>query len=108
MAADVIELTDSEFDTQVLKSPTPVLVDFWASWCGPCRTLSPIVADVAKGHAGKLKVGKLNVDDHPNAPGRYQVQALPTLVLFKNGEAVEQIVGLVAKTAIETMLSRHM
>ena len=107
MAEGILELTDSEFEKDVLKATKPILVDFWAPWCGPCRTLAPIVAELAKQFAGRISVGKMNVDDHPQTPGRFSVSGIPTLILFKDGEAVEQVVGLVARPALEAMLNRH-
>ena len=85
--------TDANFKTDVLKSKIPVLVDFWAEWCGPCRMLAPIVEKIAKDYAGKIKVGKLNVDDNPDTPGELGIQGIPTIMVFKNGEMVKRIVG---------------
>lgn len=87
------QFTDQNFKTEVLNSSIPVLVDFWAEWCGPCRMLAPVVEKIAKDYAGKLKVGKLNVDDNSDTPPQYGIQGIPTLILFKGGKAVNQIVG---------------
>jgi thioredoxin 1 len=103
MAAE-IQLTDDTFDTEVLKSPDPVLVDFWAPWCGPCRMLAPVVEEIAKEYSGKVRVGKLNTDDHPNAASRYRITAIPTLLIFKGGKVVEQITGIRPKADIKKAL----
>lgn len=97
---NVIVLTDTNFDEEVLKSPIPVLVDFWAPWCGPCRMIAPVVDEIADAKIGKAKVGKVNVDDHPNVAGRYRINSIPALLIFKNGEVAEQIVGAVPKAAL--------
>jgi thioredoxin 1 len=104
MSEHVHELTESTFDAEVLKSDTPVLVDFWAVWCGPCRQITPIVESLAAKWNGKLKVGKLNVDDHPAIAERYRVMSIPTLMLFKNGAVAKQIVGLTPQAALEKQL----
>ena len=85
--------TDQNFSSDVLKSKIPVLVDFWAEWCGPCRMLGPIVEKIAKDYAGKIKVGKMNVDENPDTPGSLGIQGIPTIMIFKNGEMVKRIVG---------------
>ena len=91
----LMEVTDQNFEAEVIKSDLPVLVDFWAPWCGPCRLISPIVEELAKEYEGKLKVAKVNVDNHKEAAMRYNVRGIPNLILFKNGEFQEQIVGAV-------------
>jgi thioredoxin 1 len=97
MAKNVIELTDANFDSEVLESNRTVLVDFWADWCGPCRTMAPIVEEVAGAYAGKIKVGKINVDDCGERAAAYGVMSIPTLIFFKNGKEVDRIVGSVPK-----------
>jgi thioredoxin 1 len=103
-----VELTDSSFETEVLKSTLPVLIDFWAIWCGPCRMVSPIVEELAGEYAGKLKVGKLDVDSNPSTAMQYGIRSIPTLLLFKGGKVVEQIIGAVPKRVIVDKLSRHL
>jgi thioredoxin 1 len=95
--ANVHEVSDGTFDSEVLSSDTPVLIDFWAPWCAPCRAIAPIVEELAGEYAGKLKVLKMNVDDNPQTPSRYGVRGIPNLILFQGGEVKEQIVGAVAK-----------
>ncbi|RMG42929.1 MAG: thioredoxin [Candidatus Dadabacteria bacterium] len=97
MAENVCEVTDSNFQSEILESDTPVLVDFWAPWCGPCKSIAPVLEEIAKEFEGKLKVAKLNVDDNPSTPSNYNVRGIPNLIFFKNGEVVEQIVGAVPK-----------
>jgi thioredoxin 1 len=103
-----VELTDSSFETEVLKSAIPVLIDFWAIWCGPCRMVSPIVEEIAGDYAGKLKVGKVDVDSNPATAMQYGIRSIPTLLLFKDGQVIEQIVGAVPKRVIVDKLSRHL
>jgi thioredoxin 1 len=103
-----VELTDSSFETEVLKSTIPVLIDFWAIWCGPCRMVSPIVEEIAGEYAGKLKVGKVDVDSNPSTAMQYGIRSIPTLLLFKDGQVIEQIVGAVPKRVIVDKLSRHL
>jgi thioredoxin 1 len=99
--ADVIEITDKNFEEQVLKSTVPVLVDFWAVWCGPCRMMGPIVEQVAGDYTGKLKVGKLNVDDNPDTAARFGVRGIPTMILFANGKVKAQTVGAQPKETLK-------
>lgn len=106
MAQGVVEVTDATFDQEVLKSEVPVLVDFWAPWCGPCRAIAPIVEELATEYNGKLKVAKVNVDHNPRSPQNYQVRGIPNLILFKNGELQEQIVGAVAKQEIVNAIKK--
>ncbi len=108
MATGTLTVTDSTFDEQVGLSDTPVLVDFWAEWCGPCRMISPILEEIAKEKVGKLQVAKLNVDDNVKTAQRFEVMSIPTLILFKNGEAVARIVGAKGKFAILADLEPHL
>jgi thioredoxin 1 len=102
----IFDVTDASFDQEVLKSETTVLVDFWATWCGPCRALAPIVDDIATSYSGKVKVVKMDVDKNPATPNRYNVRGIPTLLIFKNGKLQEQIVGYVPKETIEKALGK--
>lgn len=99
-----IQLTDDTFDKDVVQSPEPVLVDFWAPWCGPCRMLSPVIEELSKEYTGKVRVAKINTDEHPNAASRYKISAIPTLLFFKGGKVVEQLVGVHSKAEIKKTL----
>ena len=102
----VSEVNDADFESQVLKSDTPVLVDFWAAWCGPCRALAPIVDQVASEYQGKLKVMKMDVDRNNVTPSRYGIRGIPALLVFKGGQVAEQIVGYVPKAQIDQKLQK--
>jgi thioredoxin 1 len=102
----IMEVNDANFDQEVLKSEQPVLIDFWATWCGPCRALAPVVDEIAKAYNGKLKIFKMDVDRNTATPQRYGVRGIPTLLLFKGGQVQEQIVGFVPKETIEKALER--
>jgi thioredoxin 1 len=107
MASDkVVQLSDDIFEQEVLRSPTPVLVDFWASWCAPCKAISPVVDALADDYQGKVKIGKLNVDENPATPGQYGVRGIPTLILFKDGKVVDQVVGAVTKNQLEGLIKK--
>jgi thioredoxin 1 len=103
----IFEVTDQNFDQDVLKSDKPVLVDFWATWCGPCRAIAPIVEELANEYQGKIKVGKMDVDRNQATPMRYGVRGIPTLLVFKDGQVKEQIVGYVPKEQIQKALDKH-
>ncbi len=96
-SAHVSEFTDANFDAEVLGASTPVLVDFWAPWCGPCRMIAPLIDEIAEEKQGVVKVGKVNVDENPEVAGRYRIQAIPTILVFSGGELKEQITGLTSK-----------
>ncbi len=108
MSENTVELTDSNFDQEVLQSPVPVLVDFWAAWCAPCRLIAPAVEAIAKDYAGRAKVGKVNVDENMSTSGKYNIRGIPALLVFKGGELRDQIVGASSKENIQAMLDRHM
>jgi thioredoxin 1 len=109
MASDaIVEITDSNFDQMVLKADQPVMIDFWAAWCGPCRALAPIVDEVAKQYSGKIVVGKMDVDKNPATAQRFGVRGIPTLLVFKGGQVREQIVGYVPKDRIEKAIDKNL
>jgi len=106
--SNVLTFQDSNFDSEVLGSDIPVLVDFWAEWCGPCKMMAPTVHAIAGEYAGKLKVGKLDVDENGGTAMRYRIQGIPTLLLFKGGQVVDQRVGAVGKPEVVKMLQPHL
>lgn len=105
---NTLTFTDASWDSDVLRSDKPVLVDFWAEWCGPCRMMSPTIDAVADDNNDKVKIGKLNVDENPGSAMRYNIRGIPTLLLFKNGEVVEQRVGATGKADIQKMIDSHL
>jgi thioredoxin 1 len=103
-----VEVTDANFKAEVLESTTPVLLDFWAEWCAPCKMVAPVVEEIAKEYAGKLKVGKVDVDSNQQTSMQYGIRSIPTLLIFKNGRVVEQVVGAVPKRLLADKLSKHL
>jgi thioredoxin len=103
---NLCHVTDGDFDQQILKSDIPALVDFWAAWCGPCRTVGPVVEELAGEYKGKIKVAKLDVDSNKEVASKYGVRGIPTLMLFKDGQVVDQIVGAVPKSRIKELLDK--
>jgi thioredoxin 1 len=108
MAGKILEVGDQNFETEVLNSEVPVLVDFWAAWCAPCRMLAPVVDAIATKYDGKAKVVKLNVDENISTAGKYNIKGIPTLLLFKNGVIKEQIVGNTTRDTISKMIDNHL
>ncbi len=105
---NVVELSDDNFDTEIVNSETVALVDFWAEWCGPCKQIGPTVEALATEYSGKLKVGKLNIDNHQLVPQQYNIRSIPTLLFFKGGKVVDQIVGAVPRAKLEEKINEHM
>jgi len=110
MAENIRNVGDNDFQSEVIEASKtqPVMVDFWAEWCGPCHALAPTVAEIASDYSGKLKVVKLNVDENMNSAGRFNIRGIPTLLIFKGGQVAEQIVGAVPKEQITRVLARHL
>lgn len=106
MSEDVINVADFNFDAVILKSETPALVDFWASWCAPCRAIAPLVDEIAAQYKGRVRVAKMNVDENQSTPGKYGVRGIPTLILFKDGKVVDQLVGAVPKSQIKELVEK--
>ena len=107
MASDlVLAFTDSNFDSEVLQSNIPVLVDFWATWCAPCKAIAPVIDAIAQDYEGKVKVGKVNVDENPATPAKYGVRGIPTILLVKDGKVLDQVVGAVPKSQLEALIKK--
>ncbi|NLY18381.1 MAG: thioredoxin [Clostridiaceae bacterium] len=108
MSSSVITITKENFDTEVIRSEIPVLVDFWAAWCGPCRMVAPVVDEIAKDYEGKVKVGKINVDEQNELAEKFRIVSIPTLMVFKNGQIAESVMGARSKESIAQMLDKHL
>lgn len=108
MSDSIITITKDNFDTEVLRSEIPVLVDFWAAWCGPCRMIAPIVDEIATDYKGKVKVGKINVDEQNELAEKFRIMSIPTLIVFKNGQIAESVMGARSKESIAEMLNKHL
>jgi thioredoxin 1 len=108
MAQNIVELTDANWESEVINSSVPVLVDFWAPWCGPCRIIAPVVEKLAGEFAGQIKVGKLNTDDNPGVSMRYGIRAIPTIMMFKNGEVVDTRVGVQPEDSLRKMIKNNL
>lgn len=108
MSEQIIHVTDDSFESDVLKSEQPVLIDYWAEWCGPCKMIAPVLDEIAGEYAGKLKVAKLNIDDNPNTPPRYGIRGIPTLMLFKDGEVEATKVGAVSKSQLVAFIDSNL
>ena len=108
MAKDesLVQITDANFEQEVLKSDKPVLVDFWAPWCGPCRAVGPVVEDLAEAYKGRVKVGKINIDDNPKTATKYGVMSIPTLILFNKGDVMDKLIGLSPKERLEGLIKK--
>lgn len=106
MAKDIMEISDSSFDAEVLQSEKPVLVDFWAPWCGPCRAIEPLVEELAEVFGDKFKFTRCNVDENPTTPAKYGIKSIPTLIFFKEGKVLDKIVGIVPKSKLEEIITK--
>ncbi|CAM3926528.1 thioredoxin TrxA [Rheinheimera salexigens] len=107
MSEHILQVSDDSFESDVLKSDTPVLVDFWAEWCGPCKMIAPILEDVAKEYSGKVSVAKVNIDHNPNTPPKFGIRGIPTLLLFKQGQVAATKVGALSKTQLKEFLDSN-
>ena len=104
----IVEVSDSNFESEVVNSDVPVLIDFWAPWCGPCRAIAPIVEEISSTYEGKIKVGKMNVDENQATTMKFGIRSIPTLIMFKDGEAIDQIIGAVPKGEIERVVEKSL
>ena len=107
MSENVVTLTNANFESEVKKAGTPILVDFWAEWCGPCRMVAPVLEQIADELVGKVRIGKVNVDEENGLAGRYGIQSIPTLLLFKDGKVVDQFIGATSRDVLVKMLQKH-
>ncbi|MCU7881550.1 MAG: thioredoxin TrxA [Candidatus Thiodiazotropha sp. (ex Lucinoma aequizonata)] len=108
MSEQIVHVTDDSFESEVIQSNQPVLIDYWAEWCGPCKMIAPVLDDIASDYKGKLKVVKLNIDENPNTPPRYGIRGIPTLMLFKNGEVEATKVGAVSKSQLVAFIDSNL
>ena len=108
MSDSIVHVTDASFEAEVLKSVDPVLVDYWADWCGPCKMLAPVLDEIANEYAGKVKVAKLNIDENPGTPPRYGIRGIPTLMLFKDGEVEATKIGAVSKSQLTAFIDSNL
>ena len=108
MSEQIVHVTDDSFESDVLKSSQPVLIDYWAEWCGPCKMIAPVLDEIAEEYSGRLKVAKLNIDDNPNTPPRYGIRGIPTLMLFKDGEVEATKVGAVSKSQLVAFIDSNL
>ena len=106
MVENIVEIGDDDFDAEVLQQDLPVLVDFWAPWCGPCRAIGPVIEKLAESYSDKMQFKKCNVDDNPVTPGKYGIKSIPTLIFFKGGKVEEQVVGIAAKSKLEEIITK--
>ena len=108
MAGNVLDFSDGNFQTEVIESPDPVLVDFWAPWCGPCKLLTPTIEELADDYSGKVRIGKMNTDENPQTATNHKISAIPTVMLFKGGEVVERFVGVTSKAKFAAAIDGHL